>query len=259
MLTVLSVPHSSSSSASSQPWNKFRAWFSRERGRAGRILQVALLAAARSASASTNVASPTPHRPTTAFENAVGDRNGQPEMESRLRDTQLTMFDWINIRRAEEYRKMVDGALPPIPSEETDVGSRTHAVKRKPVPSFDCFQDDEGVREPDLVKSGGFQDESRDDVPYTWPGPVTFPDSPHDFRDSASDQEEDSDQDSYDQDMDFMPGDSDSEDDVWNRGQVVAEMCNRWGWTLEDVLETLEQPGLEGRRKCSREKGTLRA
>jgi hypothetical protein len=85
---------------------------------------------------------------------------------------------------------------------------------------------------------------------------VTFSGSQHDFRDSVSDQEEDSDQDSYDQDMDYMPGDSDSEED---RGQVVAEMCNRWGWTLEDVLETLEQPALEGRRKCSREKGILRA
>jgi hypothetical protein len=138
------------------------------------------------------------------------------------------------------------------------------------VPSFDSFQD-EGVREPHLVTSGewtipresistkkanesrpgGLQDESRHD---TWP--VTFSGSPHDFRDSVSDQEEDSDQDSYDQDMDYMPGDSDNEED---RGQVVAEMCNRWGWTLEDVLETLEQPGLDGRRKCSREKGILRA
>ena len=104
---------------------------------------------------------------------------------------------------------------------------------------------------------GGLQDESRHEVPYTWP--VTFSGSPHDFRDSVSDQEEDSDQDSYDQDMDFMPGDSDSEDDALDRGLVVAEMCNRWGWTLEDVLEALEQPALEGRRKCSREKGILRA
>jgi hypothetical protein len=159
------------------------------------------------------------------------------------------MFDWINIRQSEEYRKMVDGALPPLPSE-TEMGSRTHAVKRKPVPTFDSFQD-EGVRESRLVTSGGLQDESRH---HTWP--VTFSGSPHDFRDSVSDQEEDSDQDSYDQDMDYMPGDSDSEED---RGQVVAEMCNRWGWTLEDVLETLEQPGLDGRRKCSREKGILRA
>ena len=85
---------------------------------------------------------------------------------------------------------------------------------------------------------------------------MTFSGSPHDFHDSVSDQEEDSDQDSYDQDTDYMPGDSDSEED---RGQVVAEMCNRWGWTLEDVLEALEQPGLDGRRKCSREKGILRA
>jgi len=107
--------------------------------------------------------------------------------------------------------------------------------------------------------SGGLQDESPNEVPYTWPGPVTFSGSSHDFRDSASDQKEDSDQDSYDQDMDFMTGESDSEDDAWNRGLVVAEMCNRWGWTLEDVLETLEQPSIEGRRKCSREKGVLRA
>ena len=93
----------------------------------------------------------------------------------------------------------------------------------------------------------------------TWRG--TFPGSPHDFPDGVSDQdEEDSDQDSYDQDqdMDCMQSDSDSEDVTLDRGQVVAEMCSRWGWTLQDVLETLEQPGLEGRRKCSREKGVLR-
>ena len=142
MLAVLTAPHPSSSSGASsdasQSWNKVRAWFSRERGRAGRILQVALLGAARAASASTNVVTPTPHRPVhintttnTAFENAVWDGNRQPEMELRLRDTQSTMLDWINNRRpgAEEYRKMVDGALPPIPSEERDMGSRTHAVK----------------------------------------------------------------------------------------------------------------------------------
>ncbi len=87
---------------------------------------------------------------------------------------------------------------------------------------------------------------------------MTFSPSSHEFQDSASDQE-DSDQDSYDQDMEYMRGDSESEVDVWNRGLVVAEMCNKWGWTLEDVLETLEQPCLEGRRKCLREKGVLRA
>ena len=141
------------------------------------------------------------------------------------------------------------------------------------MPSLDIFQG-EGVREPHFVESGewtipreqistkkaneshpgGLQHENGHEVPYTWP--VTFSGSPHDFHDSVSDQEEDSDQDSYDQDMDYMTGDSDNEED---RGLVVAEMCNRWGWTLEDVLETLEQPGLEGRRKCLREKGTLRA
>ena len=95
-------------------------------------------------------------------------------------------------------------------------------------------------------------------MPYTWHG--TFPGSPHDFPDGVSDQEEDSDQDSYDQDMDHIHGDSDdSDDETLDRGQVVAEMCGRWGWTLQDVLETLEQPGLEGRRKCLREKGVLRA
>jgi len=148
---------------------------------------------------------------------------------------------------------MVDGALPPIPSE-TERGSRTRAVKRKPVPSLGNFQD-EDVREPHLVESG-FQNENGHEAPYTWQ--PTFPGSPHDFQDSASDQEEDSDQDSYDQDMDYMTADSDSEDDT-DRGLVVAEMCSRWGWTLEDVLETLEQPGLGGRRKCLREKGILRA
>jgi hypothetical protein len=95
----------------------------------------------------------------------------------------------------------------------------------------------------------------------TWRG-GGFPGSSHDLPDGdVSDQEEeDSDQDSYDPDMDCMQSDSDdSEDDALDRGQVVAEMCSRWGWTLQDVLETLEQPGLEGRRKCSREKGVLRA
>ena len=140
--------------------------------------------------------------------------------------------------------------------------------------------DDGGVLEPHLhlVKSGerpdpeleqittkranesqpaGFQDEAGHDVNCTWRG--AFPGSPHDFPDSVSDQEEDSDQDSYDQDMDCTQSDSDSEDETLDRGQVVAEMCSKWGWTLQDVLETLEQPGLEGRRKCSREKGVLRA
>lgn len=127
MLAVFTLPHSSSSGSSSdaaQSWNKVRAWFSRERGRAGRLLQVALIGAARAASASTNGVTPIPHRPTT--QNTVW--NNRPEMESRLRDTQLTMLDWVNLRRAEEYQKMVDGALPPIPSE-IETGSRTHAVK----------------------------------------------------------------------------------------------------------------------------------
>lgn len=134
MLAVFAVPHSSSPTSSSEPssnagaqsWNKVRAWFSRERGRAGKILQLALIGAARAASsASTNVVTPTPQRP--AMTNAVWE--SQPEMESRLRETQLTtMLEWANVRRAEEYQKMVDGALPPIPSE-TEMGSRTHVVK----------------------------------------------------------------------------------------------------------------------------------
>ena len=148
---------------------------------------------------------------------------------------------------------------------------------------MDTF-DDGGVLEPHLhlVKSGerpirslkqittkranesqpaGLQDETSHDVNCTWRR-GTFPGSSHDFPDSASDQEEeeeeDSDQDSYDQE-DMDQSDSDSEDETLDRGQVVAEMCSKWGWTLQDVLETLEQPGLEGRRKCSREKGVLRA
>jgi hypothetical protein len=130
MLAVFAAPHSSTPSGPSsgdgaQPWNKVRAWFSRERGRAGKILQLALLGAARAASsASTNVVTPMPQRLATG--NAAWEN--RPEMESRLRETQLTMFDWVNIRRAEEYQKIVDGALPPIPSE-TETGSRPHAVK----------------------------------------------------------------------------------------------------------------------------------
>jgi hypothetical protein len=142
------------------------------------------------------------------------------------------------------------------------------------VPSLDGFHD-ETVHHSHLVKSGewvilgekttkkanefhaaGLRDDGRHEAPYTWP--VTHSGSPDDFQDSVSDQE-DSDQDSYYQDMEHLSGDSESEDDVRDRGLVVAEMCNRWGWTLEDILETLELPGLEGRRKCSREKGVLRA
>ena len=108
------------------------------------------------------------------------------------------------------------------------------------------------------ARLGGLGDETHHGGPYTWP--VTFSPPSHDFQDCASDQE-DSDQDSYDQDMDMehMRGDSESEVDVCDRGLVVAELCNKWGWTLEDILEALEQPGQEGRRKCLREKGVLRA
>ena len=64
--------------------------------------------------------------------NAAAVWESHPEMEeSRLRETQLlttTMLEWANVRRAEEYQKMVDGALPPIPSE-TETGSRTRVVK----------------------------------------------------------------------------------------------------------------------------------
>ena len=100
----------------------------------------------------------------------------------------------------------------------------------------------------------GFQDENGHEAPYTWQ--ATFPGSSHGFQDGASDQE-DSDQDSYDQDMDYMLGDSDSKEDAWDRGSVVAEMCRRWGWTLEDVLETLEQPSLSGGRKYSQDEGVF--
>jgi hypothetical protein len=66
----------------------------------------------------------------------------------------------------------------------------------------------------------------------------------------------------FDKAMLCMQSDSDSEDEdetLDRRQEVIAEMCSRWGWSLKDVLETLEQPGLEGRRKSSREKGILRA
>ena len=49
-------------------------------------------------------------------------------MEARLRDTQVTMFDWVNIRRVEEHYLKLDGPLPPIPPE-AETGGRTHAVK----------------------------------------------------------------------------------------------------------------------------------
>jgi hypothetical protein len=102
-------------------------------------------------------------------------------------------------------------------------------------------------------RPAGLQDEVRHEMPYTQP--VTLPGSPHDFHDGGSNQEEDDNQDLHDQDMDYMPGDSDSEDDTWDRGSVVAEVCSRWGWTLEDVLETPEQPSLEGRRTTRCESG----
>lgn len=254
MLAMFTNPHSSaprSSSDSSQPWSKVCAWLSRERGRAGRLLQVAL-GAARAASASTEAVAPRPPR-RTAIDEIVW--HNRPEAEPRpARDTHPVMFDWVNIRRAGEgdQKEKVDRALPALPPKTE---GKIYAVKRKPVPSLDNFHD-EGLHEARVVETGGLGDETHHGGPYTWP--VTFSPSSHDFQDSASDQE-DSDQDSYDQDMDYMRGDSESEVDVSDRGLVVDEMCNKWGWTLEDVLETLEQPGQEGRRKCSREKGVLRA
>ncbi|KAI9458954.1 hypothetical protein BJY52DRAFT_1223344 [Lactarius psammicola] len=253
MLAMFTSPHPStprSSSDSSQPWSKVCAWLSRERGRAGRLLQVAL-GAARAASASPNVVPPRPrHR--TAIDEIVW--HSRPEVESRPArdDTHLAMFEWVNIRRAGEEK--VDRALPALP-QKTEKEGKIYAVKRKPVPSLDNFHD-EGLHEARAVETGGLGDETHHGGPYTWP--VTFSPSSPDFQDSASDQE-DSDQDSYDQDMDMehLRGDSESEVDVWDRGLVVAEMCNKWGWTLEDVLETLEQPSQEGRRKCLREKGVL--
>ncbi|KAI0305281.1 hypothetical protein B0F90DRAFT_1924274 [Multifurca ochricompacta] len=262
MLAMFAIPHSSSSrspggSDTSQPWSKVRAWISRERNRAGRLLQVAL-GAARAASASTNVVTPTARR--TAIENVVWDNRPEAAAAaaagSRSRDTQPTMFDWVNVHRVEEHQKKVDGALPVTPPQ-TETTGRIYSVKRKPVPSLEGFHD-ELLHPSHHTKTAGSDDEKCHEVPYTWP--VAFTPLPHhqDFQDNVSDQE-DSDQDSYDQETEYMRGDSESEVNVWDRGLLVAEMCNRWGWTLEDVLETLEQPGLEGRRKCSREKGVLRA
>ncbi|KAH9026264.1 hypothetical protein EDB83DRAFT_2656114 [Lactarius deliciosus] len=252
MFTSPPPPPPRSSSDPSQPWSKVCAWLSRERGRAGRLLQVAL-AAARAASASPNVVPPRPPR-RTAVDEIVWHNRPEAEPRPARDDTRPVMFDWVNIRRAGEDHR-VERALPAIPPQ-TEKEGRTYAVKRKPVPSLDNFHD-EGLHEARVIETGALGDETHHGGPYTWP--VTFSPSSHDFQDSASDQE-DSDQDSYDQDMDMehMRGDSESEVDVWDRGLVVAEMCNKWGWTLEDVLETLEQPSQEGRRKCLREKGVLR-
>jgi hypothetical protein len=126
LAAVFAVPHSPSyrsSGDASQRWDKLRAWISRERGRAGKILQLAL-GAARAASTSTNSVTPVPDRET--IENVVWDN--RPQMEAQLRDTQVTMFDWINIRQAEEYHQKLDGPLPPIPPQ-TETGGRTHAIK----------------------------------------------------------------------------------------------------------------------------------
>ena len=294
MLAMFTGPHSStprSSSESSQPWSKVCAWLSRERGRAGRLLLVAL-GAARAGSASPNGVAPRPPRKTAVDEIVWQNRlEAEPRRPARDDDTRPVMLDWVNIRRAGNDQK----ALPPVPPQ-TEKEGKIYAVKvcraialqsarriclrivfqRKPVPSLDNFHD-EGLHEARVVETGKWRswgwemianvahpgrlgDDTHHGGPYTWP--VTFSPSSPDFQDNASDQE-DSDQDSYDQDMDIdmdlMRGDSESEDDEWDRGLVVAELCNKWGWTLEDVLETLEQPGQEGRRKCLRQKGVLRA
>jgi hypothetical protein len=49
-------------------------------------------------------------------------------MEAQLRDTQVTMFDWINIRQVEEYYQKLDGPLPPIPPQ-AETGGRNYAIK----------------------------------------------------------------------------------------------------------------------------------
>ncbi len=128
MLAVFTSPHSSTqpTSDSSQPWSKVCAWFSRERGRAGRLLQVAL-AAARAASASTNVEAPRPQR-RTAIDEIVW--HNRPEADSRctaVRDSQPMMFDWVNIRRAGEDQR-VNRALPPLPPKTENEG-KVYAVK----------------------------------------------------------------------------------------------------------------------------------
>lgn len=249
---MFTSPNSStprSTSDSSQPWSKVCAWLSRERGRAERLLLVALRAA-RAASTSPDVVPPRPPRK-TAIDQIVWQNRQEAEPRPARDGTQPVMLDWVNIRRAGNDQK----ALPPVPPL-TEKEGKIYAVKRKPVPSLDNFHD-EGLHEARVVETGGLCDETHHGGPYTWP--VTFSPSSPDFHDSASDQE-DSDHDSYDHDMDMeLMRDSDSEIDVWDRGLVVAELCNKWGWTLEDVLETLEQPGQQGRRKCSREKGVLRA
>jgi hypothetical protein len=122
LAAMFAAPHSSSGDAS-QRWDKLRAWISRERGRAGKILQVAL-GAARAASASTNEVTPVPRR--AGIENV--EWHSRPQMEAQLRDTQVTMFDWINIRQVEEYYQKLDGPLPPIPLQ-AETGGRNYAIK----------------------------------------------------------------------------------------------------------------------------------
>src|ERR1700761_6382189 len=114
MLAMFTGPHSSaprSSSDSSPPWSKVCAWLSRERGRAGRLLLVAL-GAARAASASPNVVPPRPPR-RTAIDEIVWQNRPEAELRPARDDPRPAMVDWVNIRRAGDDQK----ALPPVPLE----------------------------------------------------------------------------------------------------------------------------------------------
>ncbi len=128
MLAMFTSPHPHpprSSSDSSQPWSKVCAWLSRERGRAGRLLQVAL-GAARAASASPDVVPPRPPR-RTAIDEIVWHNRPEAEPRPVRDDTHSVMFDWVNIRRAGEDQK-VERALPAVPPK-TEKEGKIYAVK----------------------------------------------------------------------------------------------------------------------------------
>lgn len=128
MLAMITNPHSSTpraSNNSSQPWSKVCAWLSRERGRAGRLLLVAL-GAARAASASPNEVAPRPPRK-TAVDEIVWHNRPDAEPRPPRDDTRAVTLDWVNIRRAGKDQR-VERDLPPVPPQ-TEKEGKIYAVK----------------------------------------------------------------------------------------------------------------------------------
>ena len=122
---MFTSPHSTtprSTSDSSQPWSKVCAWLSRERGRAGRLLLVALRAA-RAASASPDVVPPRPPRK-TAIDQIAWQNRPEAELRPARDDARPVMLDWVNVRRAGANQK----ALPPVPPL-TEKEGKIYAVK----------------------------------------------------------------------------------------------------------------------------------